>query len=372
MPPRKRATTKDDDEQEDWRIGGLEDWRIGGLGDCYSTHLELVGDEAYYRCTRFKIDVCWRFRCDLRMRDHAEKARFLLVAFLVLALRPSLCAEPGTALRRIAFARDSTIWTANADGTEVRKLIRGADPSISPDGTKVAFTMSPSGGKEVLRFIAVADVATGATKIFKATPSSNSFGPVWSPDGSQILFEIFVENHWRLGLVNADGSEFRFFKMPSLDLGWWSAIWAPDARSIFCQDLEKIYQFGLNGVLLNSWEISKVIPHGDMDSSKRLSISADGKRLLIDVNMDEEASLKDWEGPPPAIWLFDIASAKATRLTPKKSYASDSCWLSDVDFLLVDADKGGKTNSIYRASIGGWMPRLLIKNAANPSVSNSQ
>jgi TolB protein len=306
------------------------------------------------------------------MHVHDEKAWFLLIVFLGLGLHPTFCAEPGRAQRRIAFARDSMIWTANADGTEVRKLINGADPNISPDGTKVAFTMSPSGGKELLRYIAVADVATGATKVFKATPSNNSFGPVWSPDGSHILFEIFVENHWRLGLVNADGSEFRFFKMPSLDLGWWSVIWAPDAQSIFCQDLEKIYQFSVDGGLLVSWEISKVIPHGDMDSSKRLSISADGRRLLVNVNMDEEASLKDWEGPPPAIWLFDIPSAKATRLTPKKSYASDSCWLGAADFLFVDEDKQGKTNSIYRASIDGWAPRLLIRNAANPSVSSSQ
>ena len=306
------------------------------------------------------------------MRSYDEKAWFLLVVFLGLGLHPSFCAEPGRAQRRIAFDRDSMIWTANADGTEVRKLINGADSNISPDGSKVAFTMSPSGGKELLRYIAVADVATGATKVFKATPSNNSFGPVWSPDGSHILFEIFVENHWRLGLVNADGADFRFLKMPSLDLGWWSVIWAPDAQSIFCQDLEKIYQFSMDGGLLVSWEISKVIPHGDMDSSKRLSISADGKRLLIDVNMDEEASLKDWEGPPPAIWLFDIPSAKATRLTPKKSYASDACWLGAADFLFVDADKQGKTNSIYRASIDGWTPRLLIRNAANPSVSSSQ
>jgi len=306
------------------------------------------------------------------MRVNAAKAGFLLSALLMLALDASLSEEPGPAQRRIVFARDSTIWTANLDGTKVRKLVKGTDPCISPDGTKVAFTMSPSGGKVLLRYIAVADIATGAAQIFKATPSNNAFGPVWSPDGSQILFEIFVENHWRLGLVNGDGSAFRYFKMPSIDEGWWSVIWAPDGKSIFCQDLAKIYQFNVNGDLAASWEISKIIPNGDMDSSKRLSISDDGKRLLIGINMDEETSLKDWEGPPPAIWLFDLLSAKATRLTPKNSYASDSCWLSDSEFLFVDADKEGKTNSIYRASVDGWTPKLVIKNAFNPSVSSSR
>jgi TolB protein len=299
------------------------------------------------------------------------KAGFLRFAFLALVLHSSFSEEPAAPQRRIAFTRDSSVWIANLDGTKTRKLIAGSDPCLSSDGSKVAFTQSPPDGKDVLRLIAVTEVATGATKVFHETPSRNCFGPVWSPDGAQILFEILVENHWRVGLINPDGSGFRFFKMPSADLGLWSVIWAPDAKSIFCQDLEKIYQFGVGGDLVASWEIRKIIPNGEMDSSKRMSVSGDGKKLLLDVNMDEE-ELKDWEGPPPAIWLFDIPSAKAARLTPKKSYASDSCWLSDSEFLLVDADNGGKTNSIYRASITGGIPRRMIRNAANPSVSGSQ
>ena len=299
------------------------------------------------------------------------KAGYLLVAFLALGTHPLLSEEPGTPQRRLVFARDSTIWTANLDGTKIRKLVRGDNPCISRDGSKVAFTMSPPEAKEVVRFIAVAEIATGATKVFKETPSNNCFGGIWSPDGSQILFEISVEHHWRLGLIKADGSGFRFFKMPSKDQGYWSTTWAPDAKSIFCQDLDKIYRFNVEGDLVASWEIRKIIPNGDMDSSKRLSVSADGNKLLVNINMDEEVSLKDWEGPPPAIWLFDIRSAKATRITPKNSYASDSCWLNDSEFLLVDTDKEGKIDSIYRASIDRWMPRLVIKNAIDPSVSSS-
>jgi TolB protein len=200
-------------------------------------------------------------------------------------------------------------------------------------------------------------------------PSDNCFGPVWSPNGSQILFEIFVDNHWRLGLVNADGGGFQFFKTPFREQGWSSPCWAPDAKSIYCQDLENICRFGLDGELLAKWEVSKTIPKGDMDSSKRLSVSGDGQKLLIDLNMDEDVTLKDWEGPPPAIWILDIASGKATRLTPKKSYASDSCWLSDSEILVVDAQKDAKVSSIYRVSISDGASRLVIKNAFNPSVS---
>jgi TolB protein len=239
------------------------------------------------------------------------KTGFLLIVVLALGRQVSFATEVEAPQSKIAFERNSNVWIANVDGTRARKLIMGDDPRIAPDGTKVAFTMTPSGHKDVERYIAVVDVDTGATKILKDMPSDNCFGPVWSPNGSQILFEIFVDNHWRLGLVNADGSGFEFFKAPFREQGWFSPCWAPDAKSIYCQDLENICRFALDGELLAKWEVSKTIPKGDMDSSRRLSVSGDGRRLLIDLNMDEDVSLKDWEGPPPAIWMLDIASGKA-------------------------------------------------------------
>src|SRR5271167_4413712 len=136
----------------------------------------------------------------------AMKTGFLLIGALVLALLVSFAAEAGGPQSKIAFERGSNVWIANIDGTKARKLIKGDDPRIAPDGTKVAFTITPPGNKDVERYIAVVDAETGATKIFKDMPSDNCFGPVWSPNGLQILFEIFVDNHlvltvscWRSG-----------------------------------------------------------------------------------------------------------------------------------------------------------------------------
>ena len=92
--------------------------------------------------------------------------RFLLFALLAFAIHSSLSLETGAALRRIVFVRDSYIWTANLDGSQPRKLIRGVDPCVSPDGQKVAFTISPAEGKEVMRHIAVLELSSGSTKNF--------------------------------------------------------------------------------------------------------------------------------------------------------------------------------------------------------------
>src|SRR3984893_9872028 len=201
------------------------------------------------------------------------KTGVLLIGALALALHASFAVETGDPQSKIAFERDSNVWIANIDGTKARKLIMGEDPRIAPDATKVAFTMTPPGSKDVERYIAVVDVETGATKLFKDMPRNNCFCPIWSPNGSQILFEIFVDNHWRLGLVNADGTGFQFFKTPFRDQGWSSPCWPRDYKFIYCQDRENICRFGPDGEFLAKWEVSKTIPKGDLDSSKRLSVS---------------------------------------------------------------------------------------------------
>jgi hypothetical protein len=46
---------------------------------------------------------------------------------------------------KIAFPRDNAIRTANIDGSGARQILDGTDPAISPDGTRMAFTLNGSG-----------------------------------------------------------------------------------------------------------------------------------------------------------------------------------------------------------------------------------
>jgi len=68
------------------------------------------------------------------------KTGFLLIAAFVLALHVLFAAEAGAPQTKIAFERGSNVWIANIDGKKERKLIKGDDPRIAPDGTKGAFT----------------------------------------------------------------------------------------------------------------------------------------------------------------------------------------------------------------------------------------
>jgi TolB protein len=273
--------------------------------------------------------------------------------------------------QRIAFERNDAVYIASLDGTGEKKVADGIFPVISPDGARVAFnTVEKTSNTTYVRHIAVVDVATGKLNVFKDVPSDNSYYPSWTTDGKQILFTTRPHEVWDLAAINADGTNFHVLK-PGVqnEVTRYSPIWARDGQSFFCEDMTNIYQIGLDGAVHTQWKINKIVPKGDMSGDGRIDVSPDGKRLLLSIDMGEESGRKDWDGPLPALWAFDVQSQKATRLTPKKLFGWDGVWLDNDNILFLSRAAGEKNDSIYRMSADGKNLKRLIKNARFPSVS---
>jgi TolB protein len=81
----------------------------------------------------------------------------------------------------------------------------------------------------------------------------------------------------------------------------------------------------------------------------------------------EDKSLPGY--PPTSIWIFDLASGKTTRLTPKGIEASHGCWLNDKEILFSGQAAGGKQPSVYQISVSQKDRKLLIRNADHPTIS---
>jgi TolB protein len=274
--------------------------------------------------------------------------------------------------RHIVFERNNAIYIANLDGTNEKKIADGIFPAISPDGTRVAFNTDEDSktrpGPE--RHIAIADLGTGKVRILKEIPSDNCFGPVWSPDGSKLTFSIMAEKEWHLGLVNADGSGFRFVKNAELKSeAFGEPTWARDGKSIFCHDLDNIYQIDLGGNVLKKWELSKILTDASMNGGDRLTVSPDGKALLMDVDCGAEHERKNWDGPQPAIEKFDLDSEKVVRITGKDDFVWDPFWLTGDEFLCILQKENENEPSVYRMSLDGKNAKMLVKHARTPSVS---
>ena len=292
--------------------------------------------------------------------------------FVAICLCIAFSAMINGAQRKIAYDRIGKIFVADVDGTHSKKITEGSWPKISPDGTRVAFNTEDDGknhpGPE--RHIAIADVATGKFTVVPNIPSDNCYGPVWSPDGKQLAFSIMTDNAWHLGLVNADGSGFRLVKNAELKPDAFGAPeWARDGKSIFCHDLDNIYHIDLNGNVLKKWELSKILTDASVNSGDRLSISPDGNSLLMDVDCGSEHQRKNWDGPQPVVEKLDLTTDKAVRITGKDDYVWEPFWLSANEFLCIMQKENENKPSIYRMSLDGKNPKLLVKHARTPSAS---
>ena len=294
------------------------------------------------------------------------KRIIVLATTLAISLATAFSGE-----RHIAFEGDNSVYIANLDGSGERKIADGVFPAIAPDDTRVAFnTVEKTSDTTYVRHIAVTDVVSGKTTVFKDIPSDNSYYATWSPDGKRILFTLRQNEVWDFGLINVNGTEFRVLKKGAQgEVTRYSPIWAHDGQSAFCQDMTNIYRLGLDGAVLAQWKIDKIIPNGDMSGDCRIDVSPDGKHLLLSIEMNEEANRKDWDGPLPALWSFDLDSQSAVRLTSKKLLGWEGVWFENDDILFLSRGAGEQDDSIYRMSTNGKNLKRLIKNGRFPSVS---
>lgn len=273
-----------------------------------------------------------------------------------------------SAERRLAFQVNEAVYIANLDATIVRNLANGIFPAISPDGRSLVFTSVEMASGRLIRRLNLLEVASGASHPLGAIQSDNSYSGTWSPDGKSIAFTIRADGLWQVAIIKSDGSEFRFVNKGQPDkASLYSPCWARDGQSIFCQDMTNIYRLSLDGSVVGQWRIDRIVPNGAMGGDGRIDVSPDGHRLLVSVEMDEEYDRRNWDGPVPALWSFDLVTEAAVRLTSRNLFAWDGCWLDNANILFVSQGPNDKQPGLFR-TYGRDLKRLL-NNAHHPSVS---
>src|SRR5688572_16674526 len=121
------------------------------------------------------------------------------------AVAPAHAAYPGEN-GRVAFVSSGQIWTVNGDGSDLQQVTNptspafDADPSWSPDGTRIAFSRGGFPTQDL--YIVNAD-GSGVTLL-----ATNGQDPTWSPDGTEIAF-VPSPSHTTLYRINADGTNRR-------------------------------------------------------------------------------------------------------------------------------------------------------------------
>jgi WD40-like Beta Propeller Repeat len=147
-------------------------------------------------------------------------------------VNPSLSPD-GT---KVAFERTASdgsgktlgIWTATTNGSHIRQLVEvGEQPLWSPTGGTIAY-VAPAGKSVALRLISAGG---GTSRALVPTNVSTVFG--WSPDGKSIAFEM---GSGRLATVDVATGRLRSF----LQLHYApTAAWSPDSSELVANSVPK-------------------------------------------------------------------------------------------------------------------------------------
>jgi len=131
---------------------------------------------------------------------------------------------------QIAFIRydgNADVYVINADGSNLRQLtqtprhVDAIDLAWSPDGKEIAFTTDSHPADEHVFAVYVLNIHVaihGTDENGQEVPKQRRLhqtdnplegAPAWAADGTRVAFCAMVDKHWRIQVVNADGTDLR-------------------------------------------------------------------------------------------------------------------------------------------------------------------
>jgi tricorn protease len=226
--------------------------------------------------------------------------------------KPLLLRDPAVSKSQVAFSYAGSIWVANRDGGNVRRLTSGGHeekPSFSPDGSQIAFTGDYDGTHGVF----VVPAAGGQPRRL-TYHSADADVHGWTPDGERILFSSF--------------------------------------RTAFASGVIQLFTVPLEGGFATQIPLVRAAEG---------SISPDGARIAYVPNLQWQRAWKRYRGgQTKPIWIASLADSSVQARIPRDN--SNDCnpmWVGDTIYFL--SDRNGPM-TLFAYDLKAQQVKQILKN----------
>lgn len=269
-------------------------------------------------------------------------------------------ASPANRKFSLAYRNGDEIVVTSIDTMKQISFNGATDPAISPDGTKLAYTISDSAGH---RSIWVADLERKEQAQLPVA-NDNFYQAMWSPSGDKIAFSIFnKDNRWKAGVMNTDHSGYRMLDSTSV-IDLYSPTWKNE-NELIGHDLINLYTLDLSGKVTHSQPLESLIGKDlSLSSSSRFFYTKDGKNLIFNAgNMD---IVENPVGPNEAVYVLDLASKKISRISPE-GFNAPYVYVTADDEIFYSASRTTDSNfKIYAGDLKGNV-KVVVEKGMSPT-----
>ena len=268
---------------------------------------------------------------------------FALSIFLLLIAKAPASAAGSDG--KIVFSHRSELWTINSDGTDLQAIgIKGNNPSWSPDGSQIVFTVFHRGdkmfGKNRFTETFIINADGSGQRLLISTQHLEErvdFAPVWSPNGNHIAFysnrpgrdDIFVIDVSGENLTNLTQSPESHERVPS---------WSPDGTHILYSSWAEHFH---TLRLADGHKTQLTQLEGDRRTP---AWSPDGKQIAFDGDVRGELDNAD-------LYIMDIETGVEKRLTIHPEADLRPAWSPDGKYIVFESEREDGKMDLYRITV---------------------
>lgn len=311
-----------------------------------------------------------------------SKRLITLVSCAVVAIAASAVAQAQGLAKSDLFEPRAKDGRKLLTSMDVMKIKSVGNPRISPDGARVAYTVSEIKMEKDKEWktstqVWVAAVGGGSPRQFTRGEKSAS-APEWSPDGSMLAFlsDREKDGERQVWMMNADGGEA--WSVTSHKGGVAGFRFSPDGKRLVLtavdqpnkdeEDRKKVkddtmvIDHDLKMTHLWLFDVDKKqekrLTEGDYTVSDP-QWSPDGTRITYSTRPTPRAD----DGALSDVWMVTIAGGEKKKIAGEPGAADNARWSPDGKWIAYtgsnDRDPGPSTAFLYLYPADGGAPKLL-------------